>query len=355
MKIIEEKTPTQSEWDCLYQADPLALPFTRSDVLNAISSMRSWRNASTLFIFDDGQQVLLPMVGQGVGWATKYAALPHFWGWGGIISAMPFTAEHAGCVLQALSKKPSVRLDLLTEPMRGGMWDAAEMPANTIVRPATSYLIDLSEGYEAAFKKYSRSTRRSVKIGRRTGVSFEEGTSERNVKAMQSLLLAAIDKWAEDQNEPAWLYRYRQRHSLDMKAMLKMCRLSGGAYRLLVGYLDNTPVVATNFYIGKHAYGMRMALDHTRANRSNARDLVVDRMVQISYENGAKSFDLGPSDPDSTTSIYKSRFTDRALDHATIVMSPSRLHLADRLLRDGVKKTMGVRDFKVAKDSESNK
>lgn len=341
----------RSEWERIYEADPLAAPYLHPNLLHALVGGRN-RDASRLYRFSDGQQVVVPILATGLGALSMFVGLPHHWGWGGVVCSQPFTKDHASAILKDLAAMPSVSTTFRTDSLRGDIWCEADLPPSVIDDGATSFLVDLNDGYEAAFSRFSRSSRKSIRKADSQGLRFESGHSDDHFRAYFDLMDNAIVHWAKNQNEPAALYRYRQRDALNQDLTRKVLDSMGSRIELILALLDDQVVAVGLNLSDKHGYGLRMLLDHEAPRSVAVRDAFANECIKRSADSGANFYDLASSDPASPQSIYKAKLAKITKTHNSFVMSPAKLHIANRYWRKAVKSAIGFRDFKPAQQPD---
>ena len=138
-------------WQAVFDRDVEAVPSQSPQWTDALCRSTHRRDRSRLYTFDDGVQMVLPLVGyRRVPAAADLAgSMPWGWGIGGLVTTSPVTAEHVRAVVEDLTTHaPYVRLNIRPNPRNVDAWRAAmSVGAHTVARMA--HAIDLHGGFDA--------------------------------------------------------------------------------------------------------------------------------------------------------------------------------------------------------------
>jgi hypothetical protein len=199
-------------WQAVFDGDAEAVPYQSPQWTDALCRSTHRRDRSRLYTFDDGVQMVLPLVGyRRVPAAADLAgSMPWGWGIGGLVSTSPVTAEHVSAVVDDLTTHaPYVRLNIRPNPRAADVWKAA-MPAGAHRIARLAHAIDLDGGFDAVWHdRFSASTRKYVTKAEQSGVVVECDDQGRLVPVYYDLFREATQRWAAQQHEPLLLARLR--------------------------------------------------------------------------------------------------------------------------------------------------
>ena len=92
-------------WQTVFDRDAEAVPYQSPQWTEALCRSAHRQDASRLYTFGDGTQMVLPLVGyRWVPAAANLAgSMPWGWGIGGLVSTAPVTVEHIRAVVGDLA------------------------------------------------------------------------------------------------------------------------------------------------------------------------------------------------------------------------------------------------------------
>ncbi len=242
-------------WRELLRADPEALPTQSPEWLDCLCALERYEDASRLYAFDDGRELLLPLVKRrGVPPSfSVQASFPHAWGMGGVVSRGEVTKEHLAAVFADLAATPSLSVSLLPNPRHGALWRAAA-PAGVTAIPRRAHVIDLEGGFEKVWaERFSKNTRTAVRKAERLGVEVESDTTGRLVPIFYGLYRRSIDRWAEQQREPRWLAHRRANWRDPFNKLEHIAEYLGTSSRVWVAWHGGQPVAASLMLVGTNS------------------------------------------------------------------------------------------------------
>ncbi len=345
MQVI---TPApREEWRAVVALDPMALPEHAPEWVDALCAAGPYADASRLYLADDGQQFVLPLVrrtgplGLG-GWWQSY---PPSWGMGGVVGA-GLDAARLGEILRDLASQGLQRFGVRPDPLRYGIWaEAVEASAIAVTRiPRRAHVIDLEGGADAVFARMSKSSRRGVRVAERSGVRIELDRGGALLDDYYGLYLTSVDRWAARQHEPRPLAQARARRRDPLRKLRAMSDQLGKAFMITLAYVDDRPAFGSITLLGQTAHDTRAAMDVELVGKTYAGDLVQWRSLQVACDLGCPTFHLGESGQSASLALYKEKFGARAYDYAEFRIERLPYTRSDTALRSAVKKALRFSD-----------
>ena len=346
--IAKVTTPAPLEvWRDLYQHDPESLPTQSPAWLECLYAQGGYRNASRLYEFSDGQQLLIPMVkrkGLPEHLAVQ-ASLPHAWENGGVLARREPSPEELRALFAELSKSHFLSLSLHPNPRRADLWRQAQ-PAEVTVIPRRAHVLDLEGGFDRVWtERFASKTRNKVRKAEKLGVVIECDSSGKLISVFHDLLRRSVDRWAAQQREPRWLARQRAAQRDPLSKFEHIARVLATACRVRVAWHERQAVAAALVLTGtNNAYYIRGVMDKALAAPVNANDLLQSLAIQDACEAGCRYYHMGESGWSENLSHFKERFGARAYDYAEYRMERFPISQLDHGLRSVVKRVIGFKD-----------
>ncbi len=333
-------------WQELYERDPESLLTQTPDWLECLLAGGGYEDASRLYEFADGQQLLMPIVKRkGLpGPLAVQASWPYAWGIGDVLARREPRPEELRAVFADLAKRSFLSLNLSPNPLRRDLWRDA-LPEGVTAVPRREHVLDLAGGFDKVWReRFLSKTRNKVRKAQKLGVVVECGSSKL-IPVFYDLLRRSVDRWALQQNEPRWLSHLRTSSRDPERKFDDMARVLGDACRVRVAWFEGQPVAATIVLLGKNnADYIRGAMDKELAGPVNANDLLQSVAIQEACEAGCRYYHMGESAWSENLSNFKERFGARAYEHHEYRLERLPLTKADRALREGVKRAIGFKD-----------
>ena len=115
----------RNAWQAVFDKDPEAVPYQSPQWTDALCRTAHRQDASRLYTFEDGTQMVLPMI--GVSWVPAVmdlrGSMPWGSGIGGLVSTSPVRAEHIRAVVNDLTTRARyLRLSIRPNPRAGEVW-----------------------------------------------------------------------------------------------------------------------------------------------------------------------------------------------------------------------------------------
>jgi len=334
-------------WQAVFDRDAEAVPSQSPQWTEALCRITYRREASRLYAFSDGTQMVLPLVAyRWVPAAANLAgSMPWGWGIGGLVSTSPVTVEHIRAVVEDLTTRARyLRLSIQPNPRAGDIWKAA-MPAGAQRVARLAHAIDLRGGFDTVWhNKFSASTRKYVTKAEQAGVVVESDDQGRLVAAYYDLFREATRRWAAKQHEPLLLARLRGRRRDPERKFATIAQTMRDACRIYVAYVDGQPAAACVVLSYQNANAARVVLHRERVGRSGASDLMMKCAIEDACKAGCRYFHQGESGTSKGIADFKRRVGGTAYAYEEYYLERLPLTAADHALRTGVKKLIHFKD-----------
>jgi len=345
MSAFTVVTPAPRDtWQRVLSKDRDALPEQTPEWVDALVAGGSYRDASRLYSFADGREVVLPLVrrrgplGLG-GWLQSY---PAGWGIGGLVGS-DASADIVSDVLGDLHRLDLQRIAIRPDPRRWPIWDGT-LNDGILAIPRRAHVIDLTGGEDAVWAKLSKSARRGVRAAERAGVRIKTGHSGAHLEDYYGLFLLSVDRWAEQQHEPRALARARARRRDPMKKLQAMARHLGTRFVVTLAYAGDVPLAGAITLFGQTAHDTRSAMDRVQIGSTGAGDLVQWTTIKMACGLACTAYHLGESGRSTTLSRFKEKFGARPHDYAELRLDRLPWTRSEAAARAVVKRILGFRD-----------
>jgi hypothetical protein len=337
----------RSTWQAVFDQDVEAVPYQSPQWTDALCRSAHRRDASRLYTFDDGTQMVLPMIGlpRVPGALDLAGSMPWGWGIGGMVSTSPVGAEHIRAVVNDLTTHARyLRLSIRPNPRAGDVWKAAMPPgARRVARLA--HAIDLDGGFDAVWhNKFSSSTRKYVTRAEQAGVVVERDDQGRLVPAYYELFREATRRWAAQQHEPLLLARLRGYRRDPEQKFATIAQTLQDACKIYVASVNGQPAAACLILSYHNANAARVVLDRERVGKSGAPDLMMKCAIEDACKAGCRYFHQGESGTSKGIADFKRRVGGTAYEYEEYYLERLPVTAVDHAVRTGVKKLIHFKD-----------
>lgn len=344
---VQVTSPAPRElWLELTRQDPEVLPTQTPAWLECLCALGRHRDASRLYTFPDGQQLVLPVVRRrGLpGHLAMQASLPHAWGMGGVVARRDLRPQDLRAVFDDLAHSPSLSVSVVPNPRQGELWRAAQ-PEGAVRIPRRAHVLDLGGGFDRVWQeRFASGTRNKVRKAERSGLVVESDTSGRLVGVFYELFRRSIDRWAEQQREPRWLAHRRAEQRDPLAKLEHIARFMGSACRVWVAWQGDRPAAANLVMYGANADYMMGAMDKELAATTHASTLLQKHAIEEACRLGCRYYHMGESGESVGIGQFKERLGARAYPYHEYRLERLPLSRLDRGLRGLVKRAIGFKD-----------
>ena len=333
----------RTDWRRVVADDPLALPEHTPEWVDALCSTGPYADATRLYRFPDGRDLVLPLVRRtGVtglgGWLLSY---PPAWGMGGLLGE-GVDAPAAAAVLDDLRSLRVQRLSIRPDPLRSHLWD--DIREGLVAIPRRGHVADLSGGIDTVEQRLPKATRKYIRRAQRSGVRVEVDRTGALLDAYYALYLASVDRWALRQHEPRPLARWRAGRRDPLTKLQALAHHLGNRFVTAMAYVDDKPAFATIMLLGPTAHVTRSAMDIDLVSSTKAGSLVHWTLLQEAVSYGCSRYHLGESGASTSLAQFKESFGAVPLDYHELRLERLPYTRVDQQLRTVVKRALRFRD-----------
>lgn len=343
-RSVHVTSPAPREvWRKLLQHDPEVLPLQSPEWIDCICMLKGYEDASRLYEFSDGQQLLMPAVKRRgfPKFTSVQASLPDGWGWGGVISRYSLTTQDLAAVFEDLAKSPFITMSICPNPRRGELWRAA-LPAGVMAVPRRAHVLDLEGGFDRVWKdRFTPRVRQQIRRAEKSDVHVECDTTGKLVPVFYELYRRSVDRWAEQQHEPRWLAR---RRADPIAKVQQLAQTMGETCRIWVAWHEGLPVAASIVLLGFNADYIMGAMDKERAAPVYANALIQKLAIEDACRAGCHLYHMGESGASEGISKFKERFGAQAYTYNAYRLERFPISKINKGLKSVVKRAIGFKD-----------
>ena len=335
----------RDRWQEVLARSDTALPEHDPGWTDALCATGRYADASRYYVVDGGHEVVLPLVVRRgpAGFGGRAETFPAAWGIGGPVGS-GISPETAALIIRDLRAMRYQRVGIRPNPLDGAAWGAAAAAEGVLTVPRRAHVLDLSSGLDAVWAGLNKTGRRNIRLARRAGVHIEVGRGGQLLQEYYRLFLASVDRWAANQNEPRALARVRATRRDPVGKLRRMGAHLGDGFRVVLAYVDGTPVAGTIALYGRTGHGTRSAMDSGLIGRSHAAELAYWRAIEMACDAGCPTYHMGESGRSAALAQAKEKFGARPYDYAELRIERLPWTQTDAALRAGLKRVIGFRD-----------
>jgi hypothetical protein len=333
-------------WRQLLAADDEALVSQSPEWLDALCANGGYEDASRLYESSRGARLLLPMVRRSGPWPSRLApqaSMPDAWGMGGLLAESPAAPRELESIAADLASGPALLTSIRPNPLHADLWASAGR-RGAVTIPRLAHVLELDGGVEQVWKRMRSSARRGVRKAERAGLEIECDTTGRLVPVFHGLFQRSLERWAQHQNEPLRLARWRGLRRDPLAKFERMASALGDAMRVWVAWKDGSPVASIIVLQRATAHYTRGAMNKELAGPTHASDLLQWLAIEQACDAGCRSYHMGESGSSSSLSRFKSKFGARPVRYSEHRFERLPLTRADALARGLVKRALRFRD-----------
>ena len=341
--VVTSPAPRQV-WRSLLAADPGAVVSQSLTWRDAVFSGARYTDASVLYEFPSGRQVVLPLARPG-RLPGVVASWPGGWGIGGPLSAGgEISPAEAAAILADVARRGALMAEITFRHEAGDAW--LDRAGRFRAERRACHVLDLDGGFGQVWQHRFRGTARTaVRKAERSGLEVEAGRSGRLLGEFACLYEKSIQRWAAQQREPLWLSRWRTNRATSPRMMALVAEHFGTECCIWVARSRGVPVAAIMVLRhGGYAKYWRGAMDKQLATPARANDLLHRLAIEDACEAGYRWYDMGYSRPGSPLATFKEKLG--ATLYSSYVLRAERLpiHAAVRISREAAKRVIGFKD-----------
>lgn len=334
-------------WKQLMTRDHEAMPYQSPEWNNAICAEGKFKDISRYYIFEDGCQVIVPLVTTtAIGPVDLVAgSYPDGCGMGGAVCCDNTAIRHLREVLKDLMALRFLSIRVRPNPLQGKRWSEAAHGLGLMMKPRRAHVIDLKEGFDHVYGKlFTKATRVSIRKAEREAVIVKSSSNGELIPLLHNLLERSVKRWAEQQNEPLWLAKFRFGRRDPIKKLYQIQEALGASCKVWAAWVNGQPVAASLVLMGKNVNDARGAIDRVALGTSRANDLLQKLSIEDACRTGCRYYHLGESGNSASLSHFKERFGATHYDYSEILIERLPISQAEKLLKLGVKRAIGFKD-----------
>lgn len=333
-------------WDAALTADRGALVSQSLAWRDAVFASGRYADASRLYQFDSGLQVVLPLASRrglppGLGAMTSWPPTAEIGG--PICVGGEIGRPEAAVILEDLARINALSVAIRLRPDAGEHWVAAA--TRWRVERHDCYILDLRCGFEDVWNnKFRSSVRGAVRKAERSKVEIETGRSALLLDEFCQLYEASIRRWAAGRHEPAWLARRMLSQEMSRRRLDQMAKHFGDDLAVWMARVHGQAAAAiVVLRSGCYAKYWRGAMEKELAGPAQANNLLHRLAIEHACETGCGYYDMGFGDAPALIA-FKQKLGAAA--HQTNTLRRERLPIhATRLYAESVvKRAIGVQN-----------
>lgn len=297
-------------WKALYRADEKAVVSQSLAWRDSLFADGRYRDASLLYEFPSGRQILMPMARRRVQppGTTAIASWPQVWGIGGPITPDgQVSPAEAAAVLHDVAQRGTLSATVTLRPDADQNW--LSQARQFRVEDRGCYVVDLDGGFGDVWQhKFRSNTRRAVRKAERSGLEIEVDRSGRLLDVFFDLYQKSLLRWAAAQHEPLWFTRLRMNRVCytTPEHLAVVSRHFGADCAVWVARYRGQPAAA-NIVLRAGAYvkAWRGAMDKEIAAPVCATEFLDRLAIEDACQEGYRFYDLGGAKPGSSLARFK--------------------------------------------------
>lgn len=345
VKLTAVGPAAREAWRDALVADTGALVSQTPEWIDCICASGRYDDVTRAYLTSDGHQLVLPLVRRRLPGAIAEGSMPFGWGTGGLIcSRGAVTSDDVAAVVADVMRRPTILIGVRPSPVAAEAWDAAVPPRVARTRHM-SQSVELTDGFEAVWKRTAPTVRSHYRKAERRGVTAERDDTGRLMPVFDRLYRTSVARWARQQHEPLWLARWRACRRDPKEKFQTVAERLGGACRVWVAWRHGEPIAATVILTHRqHATMWRSAMDKDAARGTGAIELLHLRALAEACEAGQRFYHMGESAPGSSLARNKRGFGAVDVHHSGYRFERLPVTATDRFLRHEVKRLIRFRD-----------
>jgi len=339
-------TPVPREtWNAVVKADRDALVSQSLAWRDAVFATGRHADASRLYQFDSGRQVVIPLASRrglppGCGAMTSWPPTAEI---GGPICADGEIARpEAAEILADLARINALSVEIRLRPDAGEHWLAAA--TSWQVERHNTYILDLRGGFDDVWNnRFRRSVRTAVRRAERSQLEIETGRSALLLGEFCRLYDKSVRRWAAGRHEPAWLARRLLSQEMSRARLDQMARHFGDDLTVWLARVQGRPAAALIVLSsGSYAKYWRGAMDKELAGPTQANNLLHRLAIERACEAGYGFYDMGFGDAPPLIA-FKQKLGAVARQTHTLRRERLPIHATRLYVENAVKRAIGVR------------
>lgn len=295
------RKPSTREWIAILKKCPTATIFATPSWIEIVNKTYGYKDVTKLFIFEDGQKVLLPLMQTRniLGIFSQYLSVP-FYNYGGLFSAREISEDRVSQIFNALKGLTTRSVILCPHPL-----SRVKYPEKYKGDKYSTHILDLSVGFERIWKGYKDNDQaRKARKARKEGITIKSGETLDDFRTYYEMYLDSAKRWGLSNPQPWALYENLYKFGGDM-LKLWIAQLSDKTIAgIILGYFNKNVIYwGGSFYFNYGTY------------RPN--NLLHIEAIKDACEKDYKIYDFLPSGGIRGVEKFKETFGVKKLDFYT--------------------------------------
>jgi CelD/BcsL family acetyltransferase involved in cellulose biosynthesis len=291
--------------------DSDALAFQTPHWLDCICEVTGYRDASRLYVTEEGKRLLLPLVSRNVlGGVVEEMSLPYGWGFGGLLAPGGIDERDVEVVIGDLVSRPQRRISVRPNPLGVSIWERAA--GNRVERVSRrAHILALEGGPSTVWdRRFRGEARTAVRKAERSAVVVETDTTGRLVPAFYELYRRSFQRWAHESGEHSLAARWRRRREEPLQKYRLIADHLAEGCRIWLARIGGRPAAAIIVLTqGENASYWRGAMDERLAGPVRANYLLHWRAIEDAATSGCRYYHMGETGPAAAgLNQFKTRF-----------------------------------------------
>jgi hypothetical protein len=268
---------------------------------------------------------------------------PEACGFGGIVAEGGVRESDIRAILADLAQLPALRSSIRPNPLHAELWETAA-DGRWMRIPKRAHVIDLTKGEPAVWRGLHKSRRRQVRRAKERGVDITCNSTGNALAHYFDLYEGSLRRWADRQNEPLALARFRARRRDPPRKFAAASRRLGLRFQVWSAHHEGR-VVAVNLTLRDlNAHSTRLVMAREVAAPLGATALLEWRAIQDAVAAGCRSYHLGESGTSAALAKNKEEFGAIAVDYFAYRQERLPLTPIERRVRSLAKRAIGFKD-----------
>jgi hypothetical protein len=313
--------------------------------MDALCDCTGMEDVTRLYETADGRRLVLPLARRGrePGPVRRVASPPTGWGTGGLIGPGISPRDVAGVICD-LQRRPALRTTIRPDPARSDAWERVA-PARAVRTPLMAQTLDLTDFDSVWSRRFSSGVRRHCRRAQREPLDVETDATGRLIPVFDRLYRLSVDRWAEQQHEPARLARWRAARRDPPRKFELVARHLGADCRVWVAWRRREPAAAiVVLRRGPQWTYWRGAMDKDLVGNSGASHLLHRLAIEAACAAGAERYHMGDSSPGSSLATFKRGFGTTERHYVAYRLERLPLSAFEAGARRMVKRVLRFRD-----------
>lgn len=308
----------------MVDGDPGALVSHSPEWIDCLCATDGYRDATCLYEAADGRRLVVPLVSRPAlpGVLRREWSMPTGWGSGGVVSADPIHPEDLVSICADLrSRRQVLSTFLQPSPRQTALWSATGLHGVKATE-GLAHVLDLTGGFGIVWEqRFTGSARTAVRKAEKSGVVVEHDSAGRLLPEFYDLYRASVDRWAQQDDEPLALARWRARRRESLAKFQAIAAAVPSAFHLFLARHEGRSVAGILVYrYGAGASYSRGAMLKELAGPVRANYLLHRVAIEEACREGCQFYDFGESGTSGPLAQFKTRFGAEPVSYWELVV-----------------------------------